>query len=63
MLGPNIALYRTIVARDEGFLLQASGGMRDVADIVDARDAGCAGAVLGRALLEGGMTIEDALTC
>ena len=63
MLGPNIALYRMIVARDEGFLLQASGGMRDVADIVDARDAGCAGAVLGRALLEGGMTIEDALTC
>lgn len=63
MRGPNIELYRTIVARDEGFLLQASGGVRDVADIVAARDAGCAGAVLGRALLEGGMTIEDALTC
>lgn len=63
MRGPNIELYRMIVARDEGFQLQASGGVRDVADILAARDAGCAGAVLGRSLLEGGMTIEDALAC
>ncbi len=63
MRGPNIELYRMIVARDEGFRLQASGGVRDVADIVMAREAGCAGAVLGRSLLEGGMSIEDALTC
>lgn len=63
MRGPNIELYRMIEARDEGFRLQASGGVRDVADIVAARDAGCAGAVLGRSLLEGGMRIEDALTC
>ena len=63
MRGPNLELYRMIVARDEGFELQASGGVRDVADIVASRDAGCSGAVLGRSLLEGGMTIEDALTC
>jgi phosphoribosylformimino-5-aminoimidazole carboxamide ribotide isomerase len=63
MRGPNIDLYRMIVARGEGFALQASGGVRDVADIVMAREAGCAGAVLGRALLEGGLAIEDALTC
>lgn len=63
MRGPNLELYRMIVARGEGFELQASGGVRDVADIVAARDAGCSGAVLGRSLLEGGMTIEDALAC
>ena len=63
MRGPNLELYRMIVARGEGFELQASGGVRDVADIAAARDAGCSGAVLGRSLLEGGMTIEDALTC
>lgn len=63
MRGPNLELYRMIVARNEGFQLQASGGVRDVADIVAARDAGCSGAVLGRSLLEGGMTIEDALAC
>lgn len=63
MRGPNLELYRMIVARGEGFELQASGGVRDVADIAAARDAGCSGAVLGRSLLEGGMAIEDALTC
>ncbi len=63
MRGPNLDLYRMIVARGEGFELQASGGVRDAADIVAAREAGCAGAVLGRSLLEGGLRIEDALTC
>lgn len=63
MRGPNIDLYRMIVARDEGFALQASGGVRDVADIVASREAGCAGAVLGRALLEGGIDLKDALAC
>ena len=63
MRGPNLDLYRMIVARGERFELQASGSIRDVADIVMAREAGCTGAVLGRALLEGGMDIEDALTC
>ena len=61
--GPNLDLYRRIVARGDGFLLQASGGVRDVADIVGAREAGCAGAVLGRALLEGRFDLKEALTC
>ena len=61
--GPNLDLYRTILARGDGFALQASGGMRDVADVIAARDAGCAGAVLGKALLEGRMTVAEALAC
>ena len=63
MQGPNLDLYRLLAAKAHGFAIQASGGVRDVADIVAARDAGCAGAVLGRTLLEGSMRIEDALTC
>ena len=61
--GLNLDLYRTILARGDGFALQASGGMRDVADVIAARDAGCAGAVLGKALLEGRMTVAEALAC
>ena len=61
--GPNLDLYRAILARGDGFALQASGGVRDVADVVAARDAGCAGAVLGKALLEGRMTVAEALAC
>jgi phosphoribosylformimino-5-aminoimidazole carboxamide ribotide isomerase len=61
--GPNLDLYRRIVARGDGFALQASGGVRDVADVADARAAGCAGAVLGKALLEGRMTVAEVLAC
>jgi phosphoribosylformimino-5-aminoimidazole carboxamide ribotide isomerase len=63
MQGPNIDLYRRVIARGDGFALQASGGVRDVADVAAARDAGCAGAVLGKALLEGRLTVEEALAC
>ena len=61
--GPNIALYREIRAAHPSVQLQASGGVRDVADVAAARAAGCAGAVLGKALLEGRLTLPEALAC
>lgn len=61
--GPNLDLYRTVVARVPALALQASGGVRDAADVAAARAAGCAGAVLGKALLEGRLTVEEALAC
>lgn len=63
LTGPNIALYRDIHAAHPGLELQASGGVRDVADVIDARNAGCAGAVLGKALLEGRLSLPEALQC
>ena len=39
------------------------GGVRDVADIRAARAAGCGGAVLGKALLEGRLQLDEALAC
>ncbi|GHB95865.1 1-(5-phosphoribosyl)-5-[(5-phosphoribosylamino)methylideneamino]imidazole-4-carboxamide isomerase [Thermomonas carbonis] len=61
--GPNIGLYRDISAAHPGLQLQASGGVRDVADVIAARDAGCSGAVLGKALLEGRLSLPEALQC
>ena len=61
--GPNIALYRDVCAAHPRLQLQASGGVRDVADVIAAREAGCAGAVLGKALLEGRMSLPEALAC
>jgi phosphoribosylformimino-5-aminoimidazole carboxamide ribotide isomerase len=61
--GPNLDLYRAVVARAPALALQASGGVRDAADVAAARTAGCAGAVLGKALLEGRLTVEEALAC
>ncbi|HRF83041.1 MAG TPA: HisA/HisF-related TIM barrel protein, partial [Pseudoxanthomonas sp.] len=46
-----------------GVAVQASGGVRDAHDVQATREAGCAGAVLGRALLEGRLRLADALAC
>ena len=53
LAGPNLALYRRILAFAPRVALQASGGVRDIDDIEASREVGCAGVVLGKALLEG----------
>jgi phosphoribosylformimino-5-aminoimidazole carboxamide ribotide isomerase len=61
MTGPNLALYRMLAAQVPGLALQASGGVRDLADVVAAKAEGCAGIVLGRSLLEGRLQLPQAL--
>jgi len=61
--GPNLDLYRRLRAIVPTLAVQASGGIRDVADVAAAHDAGCAGAVLGKALLEGRVSLREALAC
>jgi phosphoribosylformimino-5-aminoimidazole carboxamide ribotide isomerase len=59
--GPNFALYQRITQGWPTFALQASGGVREANDVTAAREAGCDGIVLGRALLEGRFTLADAI--
>jgi phosphoribosylformimino-5-aminoimidazole carboxamide ribotide isomerase len=61
--GTNVALYRRLRAIAPDVAVQASGGVRDADDIHAARDAGCAGVILGRALLEGRVELAEALAC
>ncbi len=61
--GFNIELYRHLSASFPGLCIQASGGVRDLADIAAARAAGASAAVLGRSLLEKRYTLEAALAC
>ena len=61
--GPNLALYRQLAAHFPHVLIQASGGIRDTSDLRAVAAAGCAGAVLGRALLEDCLTLDEALAC
>lgn len=63
LAGPNIALYALLREWAPKVDVQASGGARNVADIEAARDAGCAGIVLGKSLLDGELTLAEALTC
>lgn len=53
LAGPNVELYASIVRRYPRIELQASGGVRDVADLSALAATGCAAAITGRALLDG----------
>ncbi|MHC9014065.1 1-(5-phosphoribosyl)-5-[(5-phosphoribosylamino)methylideneamino]imidazole-4-carboxamide isomerase [Stenotrophomonas bentonitica] len=61
--GPNIDLYQHLARLLPGVAVQASGGVRDAQDVAQAKAVGCGGAILGKALLEGRMTLEGALEC
>lgn len=61
--GPNAALYAHLQAIAPSLQVQASGGVREIADVAAAKRQGCAGIVLGRALLEGKLDLAEALAC
>ncbi|MEM7502304.1 MAG: 1-(5-phosphoribosyl)-5-[(5-phosphoribosylamino)methylideneamino]imidazole-4-carboxamide isomerase [Pseudomonadota bacterium] len=57
--GPNVPLYETIIKRFPSLALQASGGVRHIADLEALRAIDCASAITGRALLDGAITPEE----
>jgi phosphoribosylformimino-5-aminoimidazole carboxamide ribotide isomerase len=61
LAGPNLDLYRRLRMLAPEVDLQASGGARDLSDIRAARDEGCAGIVLGKALLDGRFELAEAV--
>ncbi|GAB2514370.1 1-(5-phosphoribosyl)-5-[(5-phosphoribosylamino)methylideneamino]imidazole-4-carboxamide isomerase [Lysobacter humi (ex Lee et al. 2017)] len=61
LAGPNLELYARLHRHAPEVRLQASGGAREAADVDAARAAGCAGIVLGKALLDGRFTLTDAV--
>ena len=60
MQGPNVAQTEALV-RATGMEIIGSGGVSSLKDVLDFRAAGCAGAILGRALYENAFTLEEAL--
>lgn len=61
LTGPALDLYAELRTRAPTLRLQASGGIRDIADIRAAIALGCDGVVLGKALLEGRFMLDAAL--
>jgi phosphoribosylformimino-5-aminoimidazole carboxamide ribotide isomerase len=59
LTGPNVELYEEAVHRYPGIHWQASGGIRDAADLQALRQAGAAAAISGKALLENLIPIGD----
>jgi phosphoribosylformimino-5-aminoimidazole carboxamide ribotide isomerase len=58
--GPNLGLYERLVLLGRGAII-ASGGIATLADVLAVRDFGCAGAIIGRAIHEGRMDLNEAL--
>jgi phosphoribosylformimino-5-aminoimidazole carboxamide ribotide isomerase len=59
LTGPNIDLYRTALSRFPRLSWQASGGVRNAADLAALADIGMTAAVSGKALLEERITPEE----
>jgi len=57
--GPNVALYAEAARRFPGIAWQASGGIRDAADLKALASCGAAAAISGKALLENLIPVEE----
>jgi phosphoribosylformimino-5-aminoimidazole carboxamide ribotide isomerase len=61
LAGPDLDLLARIVALERG-RITASGGVSSIADLEAVRAIGCQAAVVGRAIYEGRLDLEAALT-
>ena len=59
MSGPNFDLYGKILTRYPDVCLQASGGVRDIADLERLRSLGVPAAITGKALLDGKISTAE----
>ncbi|MFU8831306.1 MAG: 1-(5-phosphoribosyl)-5-[(5-phosphoribosylamino)methylideneamino]imidazole-4-carboxamide isomerase [Wenzhouxiangella sp.] len=57
--GPSLELYQSIVAHFSHLKVQASGGVGSPADLDAAARTGVVGCIVGKALLEGRVDLED----
>jgi len=56
--GPSTVLYKEILDKIKIKLI-ASGGITSLKDIEDLRNAGCEGAIIGKAVYEGKLTLKE----
>ena len=56
--GPSMDLYKEILAATKVELI-ASGGISELEDLVNLKAAGCSGAIVGKAIYEGRISLEE----
>ncbi|RWU12671.1 1-(5-phosphoribosyl)-5-[(5-phosphoribosylamino)methylideneamino]imidazole-4-carboxamide isomerase [Pseudidiomarina gelatinasegens] len=61
--GTNVDLYRHLKQQYPQLVIQASGGVAGLADLTALQAIHCDAAILGKALLTGQFTLEEALAC
>jgi phosphoribosylformimino-5-aminoimidazole carboxamide ribotide isomerase len=59
MQGPSIDLYKKIIAQHPEIKLIASGGVSNIDDVIALQQIGCSGAIIGKAIYEGLITLDE----
>lgn len=59
MMGPSTELYQKIIEANKGIQLIASGGIRHMDDVLQMKEIGMAGAIVGKAIYEGKIDIKE----
>ena len=57
--GPAVELYKNIVQKFPALHFIASGGVSSIDDLHAVRDAGCGGAIVGKAIYEGRVVLNE----
>ena len=57
--GPNFALYKKLISRFPGIKVIASGGVATIEDVEKLRYIGVAGVIIGKAIYEGRIKLEE----
>jgi len=59
MEGPSTDLYKSLLKAEPGINLLASGGIRHMADVVEMKEIGMHGAIIGKAIYEGHIALKE----
>lgn len=59
LTGPSVGLYKALLAKFPALSLTASGGVSGVSDLELLKDAGCSGVIVGKAIYEQRITLQD----
>ncbi len=57
--GPSVDLYKNIVTKFSELFFIASGGVSSLKDLDDLRNIGCKGVIIGKAIYEGKIKLEE----
>ncbi len=57
--GPSINLYKEIIRKFPSLYFIASGGVANVDDLYQLKEIGCKGAIVGKAIYEGRITLQE----
>ena len=62
MAGPSVDLYKKLIEQHPEINLIASGGVTTINDVVELKAIGCSGAIIGKAIYEGNITLQQLLS-